>query len=114
LRLDPTGAAIEDATGMVRRVANAVAAPSSRYGESAAQRSLRFLAWMEQIEFLPNSAALIITGVPAGQLASANSAYDSDQAVAIAARIAAFMTERARAVSLVEDDRIPDCRDCAV
>jgi ribonucleoside-diphosphate reductase alpha chain len=70
LRRDPAGTPIEDAAGMLRRVADAVAAPSSRYGENAAKWSERFLARMERLEFLPNSPALMNAGVPAGQLAA--------------------------------------------
>jgi ribonucleoside-diphosphate reductase alpha chain len=70
LRRGASGAAIENATGMLRRVGDAVAAPSSRYGENAAQWSERFLFRMERLEFLPNSPALMNAGVPAGQLAA--------------------------------------------
>jgi ribonucleoside-diphosphate reductase alpha chain len=70
LRRDRAGNAIEDAAGMLRRVADAIAEPSSRYGENAADWSERFLARMERLEFLPNSPALMNAGVPGGQLAA--------------------------------------------
>jgi ribonucleoside-diphosphate reductase alpha chain len=69
-RRDSAGNAVEDASAMLRRVAEAIAAPASHFGEDPAHWTERFLGRMERLEFLPNSPALMNAGVAGGQLAA--------------------------------------------
>lgn len=69
LRRDENGR-LEEPGAMLRRVAEAIAAPSRAYGESPAFWAERFLARMERLEFLPNSPTLMNAGLPGGQLAA--------------------------------------------
>jgi ribonucleoside-diphosphate reductase alpha chain len=61
---------VEDANGMLQRVARAVAEPARRFGDDADFWEARFLERMERFEFLPNSPTLMNAGLPAGQLAA--------------------------------------------
>ena len=70
LRRDATGELAEDAAGMLRRVAAAVAAPARDFGEDRAFWEERFLQRLERLEFLPNSPTLMNAGLPNGQLAA--------------------------------------------
>ena len=70
LRRDDTGALIEDADGMFRRVARAVAAPSEKFGESPQEWEERFYQRLSSLQFLPNSPTLMNAGLPGGQLAA--------------------------------------------
>jgi ribonucleoside-diphosphate reductase alpha chain len=70
LRRDETGQQIEDAPGMLNRVATAIAEPCRKFGEDAALWRERFLDRLERLEFLPNSPTLMNAGVANGQLAA--------------------------------------------
>jgi ribonucleoside-diphosphate reductase alpha chain len=70
LRRDETGQVAEDAAGMLRRVAAAVAAPARTFGEDAAFWEARFIERLTRLEFLPNSPTLMNAGLPGGQLAA--------------------------------------------
>ena len=70
LRRDEAGRLIEDAQGMLRRVASAIAAPARMFGEDAVFWEERFLQRLERFEFLPNSPTLMNAGHPSGQLAA--------------------------------------------
>ncbi len=70
LRRNDAGEVTEDAAGMLRRVAAAVAAPARTFGEDAAFWEARFLERLERLEFLPNSPTLMNAGLPGGQLAA--------------------------------------------
>lgn len=70
LRRDEAGRLIEDAHGMLRRVASAIAAPARMFGEDAVFWEERFLQRLERFEFLPNSPTLMNAGHPSGQLAA--------------------------------------------
>jgi ribonucleoside-diphosphate reductase alpha chain len=70
LRRDQSNGHTEDPTGMLRRVARAVAVPAAAFGEDAGYWEERFLARMDALEFLPNSPALMNAGMPGGQLAA--------------------------------------------
>jgi ribonucleoside-diphosphate reductase alpha chain len=70
LRRDDTGTIVEDADGMLRRVARAIAAPAVRFGENSGFWEARFLERMRCCEFLPNSPTLMNAGIPGGQLAA--------------------------------------------
>jgi ribonucleoside-diphosphate reductase alpha chain len=70
LRRDEAGRLVEDANGMLQRVARAVAEPARRFGDDADFWEARFLERMERFEFLPNSPTLMNAGLPAGQLAA--------------------------------------------
>src|SRR3989338_6612042 len=70
LRRDEAGRLIEDAHGMLRRVASAIAAPARMFGEDAVFWEERFLQRVERFEFLPNSPTLMNAGHPSGQLAA--------------------------------------------
>ncbi|GIW44325.1 MAG: hypothetical protein KatS3mg077_1607 [Candidatus Binatia bacterium] len=65
-----SGELIEDPAGMLRRVARAVAAPATLYGESAEEWEERFYHRLIRLEFLPNSPTLMNAGLPNGQLAA--------------------------------------------
>lgn len=69
---DAEGRVIEDADGMFRRVADAVAAADRNYDKNAdvAALSDRFYERMTQLEFLPNSPTLMNAGRPLGQLSA--------------------------------------------
>jgi len=70
LRRDEGGQLVEDATGMLRRVATAVAAPARDFGEDRTFWEERFFERLERLEFLPNSPTLMNAGLPDGQLAA--------------------------------------------
>ncbi len=70
LRRDESGHTIEDPDGMLRRVAEAVAAPARDFGEHPGYWEERFFQRLNALEFLPNSPALMNAGVPNGQLAA--------------------------------------------
>jgi ribonucleoside-diphosphate reductase alpha chain len=69
LRRRTTGV-IETPAEMLRRVADAVAQPARQFGEDPAFWQERFLARMENLEFLPNSPTLMNAGIRDGQLAA--------------------------------------------
>jgi len=70
LRRDPNRTIVETPSELIRRVAGAVAAADALYGASAdAKRTAaNFARLMAQIDFLPNSPALMNAGTPLGQL----------------------------------------------
>jgi ribonucleoside-diphosphate reductase alpha chain len=70
LRRDESGQLAEDATGMLRRVATAVAAPARDFGEDRTFWEERFFERLARREFLPNSPTLMNAGLPDGQLAA--------------------------------------------
>jgi ribonucleoside-diphosphate reductase alpha chain len=70
LKRDEAGHLVEDAGGMLERVARAIAEPARRFGEDAAFWEARFLERLQRFEFLPNSPTLMNAGLPAGQLAA--------------------------------------------
>ncbi|HVN83432.1 MAG TPA: adenosylcobalamin-dependent ribonucleoside-diphosphate reductase [Candidatus Binatia bacterium] len=70
LRRDDRGELAEDAGGMLRRVAAAVAASARGFGEDASAWEARFLERLQRMEFLPNSPTLMNAGLPGGQLAA--------------------------------------------
>jgi ribonucleoside-diphosphate reductase alpha chain len=70
LARDEAGRLLEDADGMLRRVAHAIAAPASRFGEQSDFWEGRFFERMLSREFLPNSPTLMNAGLPRGQLAA--------------------------------------------
>ncbi len=71
LRRDETGRTIESPTGMIERVAAAVAAPAAEFGENPREWEERFFHRLDSLEFLPNSPALMNAGMPGGgQLAA--------------------------------------------
>lgn len=70
LRRDDAGNPIESPTGMLERVASAIAAPSRAFGEDPVYWEERFLARLQRLEFLPNSPTLMNSGLPHGQLAA--------------------------------------------
>ena len=70
LRRDAAGTVAEDPVGMLRRVASAVAAPATGFGEDRAFWEARFCERLERLEFLPNSPTLMNAGLPHGQLAA--------------------------------------------
>ena len=90
---DETTGRIEDPIAMLRRVASAVAAPASSFGEDRGWWEERFFERLSRLEFLPNSPALMNAGIGAGQLAACfvlPLADDLDSifsALALAARI---------------------------
>jgi len=70
LRRDEGGHLLEDAPGMLQRVARAVAAAGAAFGDDVARWETRFLDRLTRLEFLPNSPTLMNAGVPGGQLAA--------------------------------------------
>jgi ribonucleoside-diphosphate reductase alpha chain len=70
LRRDESGQQVEDPSGMMRRVATAIAEPCERFGEDAGAWRERFLHRLERLEFLPNSPTLMNAGIASGQLAA--------------------------------------------
>src|SRR3990170_9599 len=70
LRRDADGCIAEDASGMIERVASAVAEPARAFGEDEAFWAARFFERMARFEFLPNSPTLMNAGLPGGQLAA--------------------------------------------
>jgi len=70
LRRDENGHRIEDPSGMLTRVASAVAQPCAKFGEDPELWRERFLARLKRLEFLPNSPTLMNAGLPNGQLAA--------------------------------------------
>ncbi|HLH77995.1 MAG TPA: adenosylcobalamin-dependent ribonucleoside-diphosphate reductase [Candidatus Binataceae bacterium] len=70
LRRDESGRQIEDVSGMLNRVATAIAEPCTRFGEDPELWRERFRQRLEQLEFLPNSPTLMNAGVARGQLAA--------------------------------------------
>jgi ribonucleoside-diphosphate reductase alpha chain len=70
LRRDAHGDLVEDAEGLFRRVARAVAAADDRYGDARRAESEEiFFDLLTSLRFLPNSPTLMNAGVPGGQLA---------------------------------------------
>lgn len=66
-RRGPDGQVAEDADGLFRRVARAVAA-GEEHGRAGWEE--RFFTAMRQLEFLPNSPTLMNAGLPDGQLSA--------------------------------------------
>ena len=69
---DEQGSLTEDAEGMFRRVAKAVAVADARYDEGADTAALaeRFYQRMATLAFMPNSPTLMNAGRPLGQLSA--------------------------------------------
>ena len=64
---------VEDAPGMFRRVARAIADPDRRYGASdveVAETEDAFYRMMTRLEFLPNSPTMMNAGTDAGTLSA--------------------------------------------
>ena len=64
---------VEDARGMFRRVARAIASPDRRYGASdleLAETEDAFYGMMTRLEFLPNSPTMMNAGTDAGTLSA--------------------------------------------
>ena len=64
---------VEDARGMFRRVARAIADPDRRYGTSeleVAETEEAFYGMMTRLEFLPNSPTMMNAGTDAGTLSA--------------------------------------------
>ncbi|MBQ1501021.1 MAG: adenosylcobalamin-dependent ribonucleoside-diphosphate reductase, partial [Firmicutes bacterium] len=70
LAKDDHGVPVEDVAGMFRRVAEAVAAADSVYGQDAAKTAAEFYELMTSLRFLPNSPTLMNAGRPLGQLSA--------------------------------------------
>ena len=73
LRKGKTGEHVEDAQGMFRRVANALAEPDRGYGADDGQvkeTAQRFFEIMATLEYLPNSPTLMNAGTGAGTLSA--------------------------------------------
>ncbi|HVA81838.1 MAG TPA: ribonucleotide reductase N-terminal alpha domain-containing protein, partial [Candidatus Binataceae bacterium] len=70
LRRDETGRQIEDVSGMLNRVASAIAEPCGSFGEDVELWCERFRHRLERLEFLPNSPTLMNAGLARGQLAA--------------------------------------------
>ncbi len=67
---DESGQVVEDAAGLFRRVARAVAAVDAIYGDHRREESEElFFELMSSLTFLPNSPTLMNAGTPRGQLA---------------------------------------------
>lgn len=62
LKRDVSGKVVETPEGMLRRVANAIAAASGSYGEDVAGDAQAFTRMMTHFEFLPNSPTLMHAG----------------------------------------------------
>ena len=67
---DDTGRVVESPDAMFHRVARAIAAAESRYGNKASEWEERFYQRMTALEFLPNSPTLMNAGTPIGQLSA--------------------------------------------
>jgi ribonucleoside-diphosphate reductase alpha chain len=67
---DNAGRPLEDASGMLARVARAVASPGRLFGDNTEFWEERFFERMQRREFLPNSPTLMNAGLPNGQLAA--------------------------------------------
>jgi ribonucleoside-diphosphate reductase alpha chain len=66
---DPQGQIVEDAPGLFRRVAQAIAAIDETYGDFRREESEEvFYNLLSSLRFLPNSPTLMNAGVPRGQL----------------------------------------------
>ena len=73
LRKGKSGEHIEDAQGMFRRVADALAEPDLRYGandQQVKETAQRFFEIMATLEYLPNSPTLMNAGTGAGTLSA--------------------------------------------
>lgn len=70
LRRDEAGHISETPDQMFQRVATAVAQPARLYGEDVNYWQARFYQRLRQLEFLPNSPALMNGGLANGQLAA--------------------------------------------
>ena len=73
LRKSQDGEYAEDALGMFRRVADALAEPDRRYGandEQVEETAQRFYEIMATLEYLPNSPTLMNAGTGAGTLSA--------------------------------------------
>ncbi len=67
---DAAGQLAEDAQGLFRRVARAIAAADDLYGDFSSEESAEiFFDLMASLRFLPNSPTLMNAGTPRGQLA---------------------------------------------
>lgn len=67
---DENGSVVEDAAGLFRRVARAIAAIDEKYSDFRREESEEiFLDLMSSLTFLPNSPTLMNAGTPRGQLA---------------------------------------------
>src|SRR5438067_8182033 len=70
LQRDERGVFLEDAEGLFRRVARAIAAVDARYGDFSSKASEDvFFDLMTSFKFLPNSPTLAHAGTEHGQLA---------------------------------------------
>jgi len=67
---DNAGRPLEDASGMLARVARAVALPGRLFGDDTDFWEERFFERMQRREFLPNSPTLMNAGLSNGQLAA--------------------------------------------
>jgi ribonucleoside-diphosphate reductase alpha chain len=67
---DEEGRIIETPSGMLRRVAKALAAVDERYGGDVGKTEEEFYRMMANLEFLPNSPTLMNAGTDLGQLAA--------------------------------------------
>ena len=73
LQKGKSGEHVEDAQGMFRRVADALAQPDRNYGaddEQVAHTAQRFFEIMATLEYLPNSPTLMNAGTGAGTLSA--------------------------------------------
>ena len=73
LRKGKSGEHVEDAQGMFRRVADALAQPDRNYGaddEQVTETAQRFFEIMATLEYLPNSPTLMNAGTGAGTLSA--------------------------------------------
>ncbi|MSP62793.1 MAG: adenosylcobalamin-dependent ribonucleoside-diphosphate reductase [Myxococcales bacterium] len=70
LKRDPEGRVVESPAEMVRRVAHALAAPDSQYGDDPAATEARFFDLIGRLVLLPNSPTLMNAGRESGQLAA--------------------------------------------
>ena len=73
LRKGKSGEHVEDAQGMFRRVADALAQPDRNYGaddEQVTKTAQRFFEIMATLEYLPNSPTLMNAGTGAGTLSA--------------------------------------------
>ena len=67
---DNAGRPVEDASGMLARVARAVASPGRLFGDDSDFWEATFFERMQRREFLPNSPTLMNAGLSNGQLAA--------------------------------------------
>jgi ribonucleoside-diphosphate reductase, adenosylcobalamin-dependent len=67
---DGEGKTTEDAEGLFRRVAGAIAAEDKKYGGDVKALAETFYDLMTELDFLPNSPTLMNAGKPLGQLSA--------------------------------------------